>query len=225
MSNPPPILEPARGAPILDYAGPASRGKFRLPAKSQLSVRREIDYLRIHETLAGQVEAGFAIVFAIVTLVIVVISGSDPIVKHQIKKHLFDVVLFYGIAAAELITLLAVIENTWRTTTLTLTADAIRLRFSSPFKRAKLHHWPAEKFRGVYLNAVRLQTGGPEFAQLELDLWGEPQVHLFLGHPPNEIRDLIRFIHELHAPAPPVDPPPLPPNASVGALKRVKQHP
>ena len=42
-------------------------------------------------------------------------------------------------------------------------------------------------------------SGGPEFAELEMDLWGEPRVQLFIGHKDRELQELVDAIAQMQS--------------------------
>jgi len=197
-----PLLSVERPAPILDYASPQARSRLRLPARSDLHVTQSPTELRIHETLTGQGAALLALVFALFTLACLLATARDLIQGGRFHHHLFELSLYLSIATAEVLTMLAVLDNTWRTTTLVVTPESIMLRFHSPIRGSRLHKWLAEKLHTVAVRQTRLQPRGPAFPELELDLWGEPQVRLFLGHPVRELEELVAAIHTVQPPSP-----------------------
>jgi hypothetical protein len=210
MSGHPQMLDVARGAPILDYAAPQSRGRIRLPARSDIILTRDAGFLRIHEVLAGRIGAFFALVFGLLTGAGIIATGIAPLMGLHPDRHIFDASLCFTVAVGEVLLMFAVIDNTWRTTTLTLTGDEIELRFRSPLRGKKLHRWNAEKLRSAHIRQAPLQIGGPEFAELQLDFWNDAPVRLFLGHRLSELQELLTHIHQLQPPA--QTPPPNPPN-------------
>jgi hypothetical protein len=201
-SNPPFLIE-ATGdgqAPILDYAGPSSRGKFRLPAESILEIDSSPAQLTVTETLAGQAGAFAALIFAAFTLVTLASAVLAPISRGSWHRYATEITLFAGFAIVEIALMLAVIHNTWRKTVLIVTPAQTSLRFWSPL-RGTLHHiWPADKLREARINIMTMPNRRAEFPELELDLWGEPRVRLFLGHRQAELGRIVREIERLQPP-------------------------
>src|SRR5947207_681184 len=167
-------------ASILDYAGPASRGKLRLPARSDLKVVYLPEGIRVTETLAGRQGAFFALLFGLVTLVMVIGALYSLTFKHWEQK-VVEISVSAAVAIAELMTMLLVIDNTWRTTRLGVTPTGIALRMFSPLRGTRAYRWPAEKLRRVSVARI-VEPDAPLLFQLELTLWDEPGVHLFTGH-------------------------------------------
>jgi len=196
----PHLLQPATtGAPILDYAGPQPRGRFRLPADSRLDVIHSPGELKVVESLKGQAGAAGAVIFACFTIAVLL---ADAIALWGKNGH--DAAYFcLSVATLQFIVMLAVIENTWRKTILTVTPAHLALRFRSPLRGSTLHNWPAEKLRSVQVIHTQLQKNGPEFAELEIDLWGHPRVQLFIGHKDWELLELEHAIRQLGAHSPP----------------------
>ena len=184
-------------APILDYAGPASRGKLRLPAASILDVTDEPDRLTITETLAGRGGAILAIGFALFTLWALVGGSLSGVSARNWHRHIYSFAIVGLFALAEITVMLLVIQNTWRKTFLIVTPADIALRFWSPFGGTKQHRWPAEKLHDAHIRLTRMDGARAEFPELELDLWGEPQVRLFLGHSQSELMQFVRAIRRL----------------------------
>jgi hypothetical protein len=200
----PVVLSEATGhghAPILDYAGPSSRGKFRLPAQSNLDVTDEPDRLTITETLAGQGGAILAILFALLTLWALAAGAMSGVTMKNLNRHTHTIAIAGVFAIAEIVVMLLVIQNTWRKTFLIITRTDITLRFWSPFGGTMQHHWAAEKLHDAHIRLTHMEGTRAQFPELELDLWGEPQVRLFLGHPQAELQQFVRAIHRLQPPA------------------------
>jgi hypothetical protein len=187
-------------APILDYAGPSSRGKFRLPAQSILDVTDDPDRLSIIETLAGQGGAILAILFALFTLWALITGATSGMTARNLQRHSHTIAIAGVLTIAETVVMLLVIQNTWRKTVLTVTPTDIFLRFWAPFSGTRRHRWPAEKLHDAHIRLTRIEGARAEFPELELDLWGEPQVRLFLGHPQAELQQFVRAIRRLQPP-------------------------
>ena len=148
------------------------------------------------ETLSGQAGAVFALLFAAFTFVPLVF-----IFTSMGSKWPRDVpyIVFVGVVAlAELGTMIAVIDNTWRRTTLRVTRDHVALKFWSLLQPTKRYHWPGERFRSASVVAMTLTPRLPPMETLELLLWDAPLVRLFTGHPYYELADLARMINRLH---------------------------
>ncbi len=200
IQSPPVLLTVERPAPILDYASPQARSRLRLPSRSDLQVTQSPTELRVHETLIGKGGALLALLFALFTLACLMEPVVDAVTSSHFRRHLFEMSFYLSIAVVEVVMMLAVIDNTWRTTTVVVTPQSIMLRFRSPIRGSHLHKWPAEKLQTVAVRHNQIQRRGPAFPELEFDLWGEPQVRLFLGHSVRELQELVAAIHLIQPP-------------------------
>jgi hypothetical protein len=205
-------LAPGHAAPILDYAGRASRTRLRLPARSIIRWDRTPGELRVVERLDGQFNAFLALCFAAFTFAMLVASALPLLARWQ--RNAGSILLLTMIGLTELATMAAVIDSTWRVTRLIVTRTQLALRFWSPLRGTTAYAWPAEKLQSVRVAMSKLAVGGPPIPELEFYLWGEPLVRLFVGHPLDELENLIAEIHALQPPRPPV---PAVPQAPVAA--------
>jgi hypothetical protein len=202
-----PILQRASGgAPILDYACPHPRGRFRLPAQSDLRVTSSPQELRVRETLRGKLGAFGALVFGAFTLFCI---ASVPFVEFSAKhwrRHLPADLVCSMVALAEIVTMFAVIDSTWRETILTVTPPETTLRFRSPIRGTTRHRWATDQIRSVQVRHRKLETRQrviqryiPELAELEIDVWNGPPAQLFLGHDDRELNGLVDAIDRIQA--------------------------
>ena len=180
--------------PVLDYASPRARGKTRLPSRSTLvseerpAGRDGAVAVTLTETLSGKGRAVFALVFAAITFVLLVLavvqSVRSPVNRKlslQKTPEAFVPLLLPGaVAAAEAVVMLLVVNNTWRRTVLTAEDDMLRLLFWSPL-RTRRYAWEA-----AMIEDVRCVRGdGPtalHLAELQIHPAGSGVVHLFTDH-------------------------------------------
>jgi hypothetical protein len=194
-----PDVIPTAG-PILDYASPRARGKLRLPSKSVLEVREDRGGVTVTETLSGRGEAVGAIVFAVITLLMLAGTGMSQL--RQLRNFEADgmVVCFIGaVWLAELTVLLAVINNTWRRTVLTAGADGFALHFLAPF--SKRHYaWPRDRIEDVRVvrtseaSSLHMWGGASSLGELLLLPVGERAVALFTDHREGELQGIAQVM-------------------------------
>lgn len=153
---------------ILDYASPRQRGKLRLPSQSVLEVRQdEGGGVTVTETLSGRGGAVGAIVFAVITLLLLAATGASQLKQSRgFEGEAFVLFVIGAVWIAELTVLLVVINNTWRRTVLTVGADGVALQFLAPFSKRR-YAWPRERMEDV--RVVRTSESSP------LRTWEAPQ--------------------------------------------------
>jgi hypothetical protein len=195
-----PDVLPTAG-PILDYASPRARGKLRLPSQSVLDVRRDEAGVTVTETLSGRGAAVGAIVFAVITLLMLAGTGLGQL--KQARRDFSDdsvVLCFIGLVwLSELAVLLVVINNTWRRTVLTAGADGFALQFLSPVSKRR-YAWPRERMEGV--RVVRTNDTSPRptwggaapLGELLLLPVGERAVSLFTDHREGELHGIAQHL-------------------------------
>jgi hypothetical protein len=187
--------------PILDYASPRQRGKLRLPSQSVLDVRRDEAGVTITETLSGRAGAVGAIVFALITLLL--LGGTaTTYISGAGRSASPETILLFVIATvwfSELAVLLVVINNTWRRTVLVAGAGGLSLEFRSLFSKRR-YAWPAERMEDVRVarmaNTSALVTwGGPSpLGELQLLPVGERAVSLFTDHREGELHSIAQMM-------------------------------
>ena len=217
---------------VLDYASPRPRGKLRLPARSQLHVVRDDAGVAVLETLSGQGRAIFAITFAALTLVAMVwvISDQFGLLSGRLRPGAAAAAVFGGVLwVGGLMSMLKVIDSTWRRTVLRVDAAGVSLEFSSPLAR-RAYRWEAAQVEEVRVERTS-EAAYPPLAELQLHAAGMPIVHLFTDHLEEELtliaqsaRAALGLPPAYTAPPPiappviarpmvanPAEPPPLPP--------------
>jgi hypothetical protein len=188
-------------APILDYAGPASRRRLRLPAKSNLDVTHNDRELHVIETLSGKAGAVFALMFALLPIATTGAMIHDLLVKFP--RDLGILTLGGLLEITQIVLMFAVIDSTWRRTVLRVTRSELSLAFSSPLRGTTRHQWPAEKVRSATVSTTAMGVDAIPVHQLELDIWGGPAVHLFAGHDYSDLSDFAAAINALQPPSSP----------------------
>ena len=169
--------------PILDYAGPRPQGqRVRLPARSVLRTRPVVGGLDVVETLAGKGGAVGAMVFAVFVLCVlgggIIAHYSNPMYRRSdnLPFSIFLAVLWVTEAGL----LVAVANNTWRRTVLTVRDGGAALALASQLKTRR-YEWPAEQVRSVEVVTLKSEAEtGP--AELRITPWSGPCVILFSGH-------------------------------------------
>ena len=157
--------------PILDYAGPRSHGKLRLPARSVLSIESGEQSYKVVETLAGKEGAIAAIVFALLVLMVLLLQAIFVPGAVRISA-------VFG--PAELLVLLLVIQNTWRKTIVEAHAQGLRLGFKAPFGKHE-HRWSLDQIRD--LGVVADDDGMlPTVGELQIHFTDSPMARLLSGH-------------------------------------------
>jgi hypothetical protein len=191
----------ATASPILDYAGPASRGALRLPARSDIAVTRDGGRLVITETLAGQANALLALVFASLTMVPMVATERQLVEKW--RRHVDQILLIGALMATEVAVGGLVVNNTWRKTMLRVTPDGMTLTFSAPLSGATRFEFRSEMVAEVSVIDSAPAGTSVTIPELEVRLWSAPAVRLFPGHRRTQLRHLVSLIQEVQPPAPP----------------------
>jgi hypothetical protein len=186
------------GAPILDYAGPASRRALRLPAQSVISVREEPGHLTIVERLAGHGGAVAALGLAAFTLLILIMVETSLAAKWH--KTLDEMLLIGGLIAAEACVGALVINNTWRKTVLEVTPEMLNVTFSAPFTGRSRFEFRDEMIAAIAVIDTALAPGAPVVPELEIRMWNAPPVRLFIGHRQGELEDLAARMRRIQPP-------------------------
>jgi hypothetical protein len=188
------------GTSILDYASPRAQGKLRLPARSRLTVnvRERERAVRIVETLTGQRGAVAGIAFACFVLIVMI---SESLAMRRQDRAVAG--LFAVVGAVEIALIVAIIRETWRTTTVEAGSERLRILFQVPLSRLTIHECEAGLV--VLVDVVQLPARGPiaQEAHIELTITDHPRVVLFAGHDINElawIALVLRWALRMNAP-------------------------
>lgn len=179
--------------PVLDYASPGVKSRFRMGTRSVLRMSRSDSELRIVESLEDHREAIGAMIFSAITVGMVVAVGCSLI--RDLPETLLMIIPSAILAIGWLVTALAVIDSNWRRTILEITPRRITLRMISPLRRTRTHEWPAENLRSMQLLHRGIGDRGTTFAELEFSFFRE-NVRLFSGHRADEIAEILRAIRE-----------------------------
>jgi hypothetical protein len=182
----------ASNLPILDYAAPQAKSKFRIGTRSVLRTQRSADELCVVESLENHAEAIGAMVFSWLAMTPMIILACWATARIWTEPVLAIAAWILPLAAA--LTTCGVIQNTWGRTILIVTRDSITLRFVSPLRKVREHCWPTQQLRSAMV--LRRASGSHEFNELELD-FSLSAVHLFGGHPWRELTELERTIREI----------------------------
>ena len=194
------------GAPILDYAGPASRRALRLPAKSVLSIDNDRDgRLIITETLAGQANALAALAFA--AFVLFVVLSVEVSMAEKWHRNLESMLLLAALMAGEVVVGAMVINNTWRKTVVAVSPEQLTVTFSAPFSGRTRFEYRSEAVADVAVIDAELVPGAPVVPELEIKMWSSPSIRLFPGHRHSELQHLASLIHQVQPPAAPAKAP------------------
>src|SRR4051812_443459 len=163
---------------ILDYASPRKRSRFRLASKSLLDCRWVEDDLIVREWLAGQSEAKLAIA---ATAVMLAISGG--LVASEWHRTAVGMLIFvFAIIGLAIALVPAVIQQSWRETTLRVGDGQMRLTMGGPLARRRWS-WRLEQVHAVRVIATQLQDdGAPVLGEIEILAEGSPPIRLFTDH-------------------------------------------
>ena len=195
------LREGTGGAPILDYAGPASRRALRLPAQSVITVHDSgPDKLTIVERLAGRGEAIGALLFAAFTLFL--LSMLEASLLPRWWKNVEQILLIAALMGGEVTVAAMVINNTWRRTVVEVTPHHLVVTFSAPFTGRTRFEFRNEMVAEVSVIDTELVPGSPVVPEMEVRMWNAPPVRLFTGHRHAELRALAEMIHRVQPPAP-----------------------
>jgi hypothetical protein len=187
-------------APILDYAGPISRSRLRLPAKSELHITLAPDRLVARETLAGREGAIGALMFAAFVMVVMAFVQWD--MAHKWRRNVAPMLFCASVMAAEASVAGMVIHQTWRRTVLEVTREELLLTFAAPFVRTTRLRWPAELVADVLVVDSAMGALGGAVPELDLRMWSGPPVRLFTGHPHKQLMYVSEQIRLLQPPLP-----------------------
>lgn len=181
---PPAFADPSAAGAILDYASPRKqKGRARLPAQSRLSLVPQTRGVTVIETLTGQGEAVGALIFGV--LILICVGWVAATQFHTVRD---GAIVLWILWLVEATLMPLVINNTWRRTILTVTADTLTLRFTSPFT-TKEYNWRTEVLEDLRL--VRTQETPPALAELQIHLVGHPLVKLFTDHMERELAHVV----------------------------------
>src|SRR5262249_44902421 len=129
------------------------------------------------------------IVFAIfVLLVLGMPVGSE--VWQLVRLHrIGEPSVFYLLGSfwlAELITMLLVIQQTWRRTILDASGEGLCLVFTSPF-RTQRFQWPADAVVEIRVPPMGMTKARETLGQVEIFLTSGQTLHLFTDHAKQEL--------------------------------------
>ncbi len=138
---------------ILDYASPRKRSVLRLPAVSRLSVDVGDGRVHVQESLVGKAqEAVAALTFGIVVLAVASSATAMQAfasLSPLRPRNTWPMAFWTGIPAlGELACMVAVVQQTWRRTLLTVEYNDLRLAFLSPLRRRR-YRWTADAIADV----------------------------------------------------------------------------
>jgi hypothetical protein len=191
------FIRPSAPVLILDYAGARPRRKLRLAARSYVDlIAGEGDdgrQVRLVETLRGKSEAVAAICFAVFTLVVfgvVIEAGVRYMLRRPNDGFTIGFNIFcIGLWLAELVTLIAVINETWRRTILIANPQQLIVMFRGVFRRTE-HRWPAREIADVSAVSTQDDPGASPLGELRITVADRTAVHLFTDH---RLSDVQRF--------------------------------
>jgi hypothetical protein len=202
---------PGPEAPILDYASPRKRSRFRLASSSLLAHGWEGDggdRYRVREWLAQQEQAKLAIALAVVILII---SGFLVAAEwRRSSAYTLAFVLIPDVLTLVLIPL--VIQQSWRETHLVLFDGVARLTMGGRLARRSFS-WPFADVHAV--RVIVTQTGDgitPALGEIEILAANTPPVRLFTDHPEYLLARIGAEIDCALRGESPTTPPPLPPD-------------
>jgi len=170
-----------------------------MPVKSHLDLVREPGRMMVIESLRGKDGAIGAIVFAGFML------GYLGLFCIEIRGAAWVLGPFW---LAEAVVLVLVIHQTWRRTLLTVTAETIDLKFTSPFM-SKPYQWPTIDLSEVLTKVTANPKSVRPLGELRMQFASGGEVHLFSDHPLKEIDAIAGAIREITDPVTAIDP--LPP--------------
>jgi hypothetical protein len=191
------FIHPSAPVLILDYAGARPRRKLRLAARSYVDlIAGEGDdgrQVRLVETLRGKSQAVAAICFAVFTLLVFGLVIEEG-VRYMIRRHAdaFTIgfnVFCLGLWIAELATLFAVINETWRRTILIANPQHVILQFRGVFRRTE-HRWSSGEIADASAVATQDEPDALPLGELRLTVTDRAAVHLFTDH---RLTDVQRF--------------------------------
>ncbi|HEX8524876.1 MAG TPA: hypothetical protein VF669_21675 [Tepidisphaeraceae bacterium] len=188
--------QPIRAEPILDYAAPRRHSRIRLPAESTIIVeRRETGKVRIIETLAGANGAVGALIFG-AAIILLQLSQMWTFLHHYLKRHSPDdqlVLIVLGTTStAMLVTMVAIILQTWRKTIFDVRDGTLTLTFKGLLSSRKFG-WNAGE---VSLTVVTTHTSsiGHSLGELELISHKYPLIRLLTDHKIGEVTQIHRLL-------------------------------
>jgi len=184
--------------PILDYAGPRSHGKVRLPAKSVLRLQHHDDGVSVLETLSGKGEAVAGLAFAgfiLLYLACLIVPGVIWAMHAQnhVMQRLGPYLLLAGVWVLEAALSLVVIQRTWRRTALSVRDGRVVLEMSSPFG-SRRWEWPCDAGAEIRVISTGVGPDSEPLAEVQVRPAGEVTARLFTDHGE---RELTRVAGEL----------------------------
>lgn len=182
--------QPSHFGPILDYASPRQHGKVRLPSQSRILVKIERDGVVVREWLEAKAGAITAMALSVVALIALAVTASHAFnPRMHAEDRIIMIGLPAGVGACEILVLLLVINNTWRTTILEARSDALLLTFTAPFGRRR-YEWGASQVEDMRVELTTNAEHRNSLGELEVHLAGLPLVKLFTDHPAPELQPL-----------------------------------
>ena len=186
-------------AAILDYASPRKRGRLRLPATSRVTVTASDGRVTVEESLAGQPEAIAGLAFGALVVGLCTVGAVTQVRTFALGLFRPDQIaaaVFAGLALAELATMVAVVQQTWRRTRLVAEYDELRLAFLSPLRR-RHYRWTGEQIADVVVTlTANVETAAP-LAEVLITRVAGGDVRLFTDHPARRLGPIARAVHDV----------------------------
>ena len=186
-------------SPILDYASPRKRSKFRMASASVLRVTQEEGGVQVVETLTGQAVAVGAIIFFLIAGTMMCVAGAEA-------GWVALAVLILVVGLPGLVVIPLVIQENWRRTELTVepVAGELRLRFRAPL-RSREYRWPLSAVLSISVGLTQAQEDAPVLGEIEVVAEGSPMIKLFTDHGERELVLICDMLNEAMASRSPPD--------------------
>jgi hypothetical protein len=185
-------------AAILDYASPRPRGKLRLPANSDLSMRAIAGGVEILETLKGKASAYGALGFGAFVLwplsATLYETWRLALRREQFGEWLFCALVICMMLAL-LVTMILVVNETWRKTIARADAEGLSVHFRALLRRRD-YRWPRQYVGDVRVVATQDSTDAPPLGEIEIHLVDQPLIKLFTDHLRPKLVEIARVMRE-----------------------------
>jgi hypothetical protein len=205
--------------PILDYAGPRKRSAFRLSSASILTSHWSHETLIIREHLAGHGGALASIAVSFLMVAHLVLQGFLE------WRHWHDPatpILAAIFAIGWIVLVPAVIQQSWRETTLRIGDGMMHLTMGGPLARMKYHR-TFEQLQAIRVIGTQVADGAPLLAEIEILADNAPPIRLFTDHLESRLGPLAAEIERaVHGTTPPAVAT-LAPNLSIDALRAIRE--
>jgi hypothetical protein len=178
---------PMRAGLILDYSSPRPPGRMRLPSRSRIEIIKEPDGVIVHEWLAAKGQAIFAMVFAALSIGIMILTNFLTAYGGFNRRWAVDgeMILFGTLAGlvliAGVVVTVMVINNTWRHTYLEAHRDSLILRFTAPLGGERFE-WNASEVQEIRLETTTKPNDRNHLGEIEVRIEARPLIKLFTGH-------------------------------------------